>query len=166
MDGRRWCRAAVLALVGVTATLLVLVPGPAAACSCAVSGDDELLAQADAVFVGTALNRQETQTSTTGAGLLSGFVTYTFAVDNVMKGAVGTARQEVRTGLNSAACGTDFELGQRYQVFAHRSPDGGLNTGLCSGNRLASAEVTTTAVPPTTVGNRPAPSPGRLRLTG
>ncbi|MFP5317979.1 MAG: hypothetical protein ACLGI2_06745 [Acidimicrobiia bacterium] len=167
MGERRWARAAVLAVVAVTATLLVLVPRPAAACTCAVSGDDELLAQADAAFVGTALSRRESTTSTSAPTVLSGAIVYTFAVEEVVKGTLGTGTREVRTASNSAACGTTFDIGQRYLVLAHRTPDGDLHTSLCSGSRPASERLTTTTVaPPTTVAGRPAASPGRLRLTG
>lgn len=167
MGERRWARAAVLTVVAVTATLLVLVPRPAAACSCLARTDGEQLAQADAAFVGTVLSRREPTTSTSAPTVLSGSIVYTFAVEEVVKGAVDTGSLEVRTGPNSAACGTTFDVGQRYLVLAHRTPEGDLHTGLCSGNRPASERSTTTTVaPPTTVAGRPAASPGRLRLTG
>ena len=167
MVGRRRGSAAVLALMAVVTTLLVLVPRPAAACSCLAQADDQLLAQADAAFVGTALSRRESATSTSAPTILTGPIVYTFSVEKVVKGTVGSARQEVRTGPNSAACGASFDIGQRYLVFAQRTPEGDLQTSLCSGNRLATEQLgTTTVAPPTTVGNRAGPSPGRVRLTG
>ena len=40
---------------------------------------------------------------------------------------------------NGANCGYTFTLGQRYFVYAQRTPGGELTTGMCSGNKLAAA---------------------------
>lgn len=152
-----------LVVAAVLAPLLVVSPRPAAACTCLERTEQELAAQADVVFTGTALTRREVVVPTTTAPALPGHVEWTFAVEGVTKGAVAGAHQDVMTASNSAACGFDFQAGARYLVYATRQ-DGALTTGLCSGTRLAAA-VPTTVAPPTTVAG-PAASPGRLRLTG
>lgn len=111
-----------MAPVIVAATIAVSLssPGSAHACSCAYGPDDprifEQIAHADAVFTGTATEQNTGDTT----------AIYEFSVREVFAGDVGMTT-EVSTSTQSAACGTRYELGTEYMVFAriddaHRAP--------------------------------------------
>jgi hypothetical protein len=53
------------------------------------------------------------------------------AVNSTLRGVNGPAVTVV-TADNGAACGYAFQPGERYLVYAHRSPDGTLEVSLCS----------------------------------
>lgn len=59
-------------------------------------------------------------------------VRYTFALDRSYR---GKRLKEVNlwTGLGAGDCGFDFEIGERYLVFAEKDDDGRLATSICSG---------------------------------
>lgn len=137
MRRRRWVGAWLVAAV-VAAPAVLLDAAPAGACSCAMADDAQAVARADAVFAGVAVDRARAAPRPAGDGSFgSAPVAWAFDVRRVFKGPVGE-HQELWSEADSAACGTGFELGATYLVFA--SADGGrLNTGLCSGNRNLSA---------------------------
>jgi 5-hydroxyisourate hydrolase-like protein (transthyretin family) len=60
-----------------------------------------------------------------------------FAIERAFRG-VQDATVEVTTGMGGGDCGYEFKDGQRYVVYAHRSSDGRLVTGICTRTRLAS----------------------------
>lgn len=96
----------------------------ACACSCVPVTAAQAAQQADLVFDGVVL------TVDGRAGQASGRpLRVRFAVESVSKGAA-VDRVELTTENNSAACGFNFEPGQRYRVHATAGA-----TGLCSGNR-------------------------------
>lgn len=156
---REWAKAVLAAAVVLGTTALVAVTGgPAAACTCGDLSQDELRAAADAVFVGTVIARQDLP-NPSAAG--PGYADWTFSVEQVIKGPVGSARQTLRTFLGGAACGYEFKVGTRYIVYATNSASG-LTTGLCSGT-----DVLSQAVPTTVTTTTPATAPPvRVRLTG
>ncbi len=92
-------------------------------------------APADAVFTGTAIARQDVPSGARSAQHLD----WTFAVDEVRKGPVATARQVVRSGAHGASCGYGFEVGGRYVVYATVVEDR-LFTGLCTGTAPVAAQ--------------------------
>jgi hypothetical protein len=129
--------------------LLLMTPGPAAACSCAiVRSEAERMARADAVFVGELVGSRVDPSATT---LKTSTIPYpppvvlTFKVSRVHKGAV-SARQEIVTpGGGGAGCG-GFGIGLRgtgpFLVFAYDSAGdmyllqpGQYASNLCSGSR-------------------------------
>jgi hypothetical protein len=56
----------------------------------------------------------------------------TFAVEEFWKGELA-ATVEVRTAMDGASCGYNFQIGAAYLVYAFKAPNG-LSTGLCGGN--------------------------------
>lgn len=159
-----------LAVAIMAGAIIVGGAGAAQACSCQslpadVDVDASYGESADAVFVGVATDESLDPPPERQEGL-PGTVRFVFDVELVAKGEVADP-VEVSTSANSGSCGTDFVLGQRYKVFASRRDDGSLDTGLCSGNRLAT-EDDLVAVPPTSaITTTTAPTPdGALPVTG
>lgn len=112
-----------------------------AACSCAQSTPRQAAEFADAVFAGTVVDQQpvgldagplRAMAATLPAPAALGQVIYTFEVDGVAKGPVGT-EIEILGGGDGAMCGMSFGLNERWLVFT--TWDGAVHsTGLCSGN--------------------------------
>lgn len=102
-------------------TALVATATPAKACSCAQGDAREQLEAADAAIVGTALSR-------TPSGEYS--VTYTFRVDEAVKGEFGETVQ-VGTASNGAACGLEVGIGQQTGLFLSGSAAKGWSSSLC-----------------------------------
>jgi len=128
----------------VLATGLASLPvRQAAACSCARFGPQEAAASADAVFAGTVVDREVVgfETGPLGATAATapvpapfGQVLFTFEVDGVAKGDVGSLAQVLTSG-DDGMCGTSFGNGERWLVFT--TWDGDVHrSGLCSGNIL------------------------------
>ena len=140
-------RIALAVIVAATATLATV--GPAGACSLVVPrpSEEQLLDQADLVFVGTAVASEDSNTTTTVVSSADP-ITWTFRVEEVRKGAPSDP-QRVRTARGSATCGFPFQVGRRYVVFA--SADGDVyTTGLGSGTRELTVTMTTSPPPVTT----------------
>ncbi|MFG1920511.1 hypothetical protein [Cryptosporangium sp. NPDC048952] len=101
-----WVATAAAIVVAATAT-------PAQACDCAPLTPSEAVAGADFVFVGTA-SRQLGPKPDEGS---PDPVSYAFRVERVVKGDV-KASISVQTNNSSDACGVDFQIGDRYEVYA------------------------------------------------
>ena len=131
---------ATLLLVG---GLVFALPGTAFACSCVPNPPVEVaIEQSDAVFTGTVTSSEPPR----GGDVMSGVepVTYTFAVDRVVAGDVGST-VDVTTAAMEASCGIEFREGTRYVVFAMNS-EGNLETNLCT--RTEQINATTGEYPP------------------
>jgi len=112
-----------------------------AACSCMAATPQEAAEWADAVFAGTVVNEQPVGADAGPVGAMAatlpvpgpfGQIIYTFEVDGVAKGAVGS-QVEVLAGGDGASCGMSFGSNERWLVFT--TWDGAMHsTGLCSGN--------------------------------
>lgn len=111
----------------------------AAACSCAVVSDQEAVANADAVFIGTLVDIITPTGSAVSSADPERFV---FDVDEVFKGEV-SERQSVVTARDGASCGLEISGPGPFVVFARTESDG-ITTGavdgqlysnLCSGTR-------------------------------
>ena len=112
-----------------------------AACSCAQSTPAQAAEFADAVFAGTVVDERpvgahdvplRAVAATKPMPAPFGQTLYTFDVDGVAKGPVGT-RVEVLAGGDGAACGMTFAMNERWLIFT--TWDGAVHsTGLCSGN--------------------------------
>ena len=112
-----------------------------AACSCAAVVPHEAAQMADAVFAGTVVSETPAGAGSGPAGAVAatvpfppgmGHAIYTFDVDGVFKGPIGT-KVEVLAGGDGASCGFTFGIGERWLVFT--TWDGTTHsTGLCSGN--------------------------------
>jgi hypothetical protein len=131
-----------LLIAALVAIGLASVPvGQAAACSCAQSTPEQAAEFADAVFAGTVIDSQLLGADTGPLGAMAatrpapaelGQTIYTFEVDGVAKGPVGT-QVDVLGGGDGASCGMSFGLNERWLVFT--TWDGAMHsTGLCSGN--------------------------------
>lgn len=127
------------------------------ACSCAPFTPEEAADAADAVFAGTVVRASPVGmdagplgavAATTGVPSPLGGTIFTFAVDGVAKGPVGT-QADVLAGGDGGTCGMSFGLNERWLVFT--TWDGAIHrTGLCSGNLLleAGAEPPLALTPP------------------
>jgi hypothetical protein len=124
---------------------IALPASVAQACSCAVLSPAEHLKNADAVFVGTVVEKMKGEQPSDGALVGAGRVVYTVEVDTVYKGEVPAVQQVVSNG-NSAACGISLPVGEPVVVFGTDSGDqeaaqqnGQLFTHLCSGTGRGTA---------------------------
>ena len=125
-----------LVVVMLLAGATVLLPAPTVwACDCAVLSAQEYFTAADAVFTGTVTARFEPTSGPRGGS--SDPIVWNFAVESTAKGTVSHP-QDVISAASEVSCGYEFAVGQRYQVYARRA-GGELETGLCSGTRLADA---------------------------
>ena len=114
-----------------------------AACSCMQSTPRQAAEWADAAFAGTVVNEQPVGAETGPIGAMAatkpvpavfGQILYTFDVDGVAKGSVGS-RVEVLSGGDGASCGMNFAMDERWLIFT--TWDGSVHsTGLCAGNVL------------------------------
>lgn len=121
-----------LTILLVAGGLVFAVPGRALACSCAPPPSLEVAVKdADAAFVGVVTSSE--QVDGLGGGPVvpaGGNFLYTFAVDEVLGGEVGSSI-EVNSHSEGASCGIKFREKTRYIVFAYESRRG-LETHLCT----------------------------------
>ena len=122
--------AVALSTLGLAAVQLVAfaaVTGPtAAACSCAEYTLDSALAEGDAAFVGTAVDRGEGDA--TGLDMA---VRWSFEVSSVVKGELPSTL-DVWSGRDDGDCGVVFELGEPVGVVLRRRGDR-YTTNICGG---------------------------------
>lgn len=136
---------AVLTVPVLIGGLLLLSAAPAAACSCVAGvSDAEQAANADAVFVGTLVDRREPAQRPVMSS--SDPAVLTFEVSRVYKGTVG-ARQEIVTAQSGVSCGLELVgdgpflvFGQRDSGgFGYRVDPGQYSAHLCGGSRAISS---------------------------
>jgi Tissue inhibitor of metalloproteinase len=139
--------AAVALVVAVSAIPIAHV----AACSCMPMVPGEAAAMADAAFTGTVVAEQPVARDDPAAPAPMGQIVYTFEVDGIAKGDLGS-RANILAGGDSAGCGMSFAMNERWLIFAS-AQDGQLATGLCSANvPLAADEEPPISVSPPTPG--------------
>jgi hypothetical protein len=133
---------AVLVLSILLAGVVLAPASPAWACSCARI---DSLAWADSAFIGRVERVDQA----------NGHARAWFTVESIAKGTAEAARS-VSTSGSSASCGYEFEVGDRYRVFAR---DGA--THLCSGTvKLEAAPASPTIrLTPESAAPPSAPSP-------
>jgi hypothetical protein len=102
---------AVIVLVAAALTPALARVERADACSCKFQPDKVYLKQSDFAFEGTVLSQR----------LLASEWVAVFEVDEVLKGRP-REKAYIRTPLNQAGCGLEFQDGQDYLVFAHERP--------------------------------------------
>jgi MYXO-CTERM domain-containing protein len=107
-----------LLLTCLFAAATLLVAGPASACSCATGSTAGYFAQADAVFTGSLVSREEPATITSSADP----ALHVFAVDTVYKGTAHES-QDVLSPVSGATCGLELTGEGPFVVFATRSTD-------------------------------------------
>lgn len=115
-------------LPGVLAPLLVLVP-PRAASACSCIAEIPLCQsfwQADAVFAGEVLSFESVKPDQPFSRRVA-----RIRVDRAWRGNVDGI-VEVKTGAGGGDCGYSFRRGTKYVVYAYRTNDGSLTTGICS----------------------------------
>lgn len=110
----------------------LLQPQAAWACSCMQSTPEEQMERADIVFTGRVIDQKMKAAETQPFGGRT-WVQWTFEVESDQKGAV-SEQITVESASNSAACGINFQMGERYQVFANQN-NTALRASLCSGTR-------------------------------
>ncbi len=120
---------------------LLINPQSACACSCAVATEAEYDNLADLVFTGVVTDIDR---PLLGGG--GGNFSVKFAVEEVSK---GQAAQSIvlTTASDSATCGFNFGVGNRYRVYSHSGA-----TGLCSGNKALGAAPSAGEVAPSALG--------------
>ena len=124
------------ALTGALA-FLVLVPSTAFACSCAQFSVADSVERADLVVTGVVEDRDEGPFKIVRSS--GDPVTYTVAVDEVLKGESGPVTK-VESAADGASCGLEVEVGRSYVMFAHARADGVYDASLCGGTTDASPE--------------------------
>ena len=106
------------------------------ACSCGGTGSPcESFGSAAAVFAGTvvAMRENERPKQTERNDVRWNPRAFKFSVEQSYLGVAGT-EVEVFTGSGGGDCGYDFQIGQRYLVYAYRN-DHQLYTGICTRTR-------------------------------
>lgn len=122
-------------LLGVPGMAFAQIPA-ACACSCAVMTPEEQFASADAVFVGTIVQKVDHADPGEHGGP-GGEAEWVFDVESISKGEVADP-VSVWTGA-AAMCGYSFSKGSRYEVYAHSSENGRWTTSICTGTKLLEA---------------------------
>lgn len=115
-----------------------LQPQAAWACSCMKSTPEEQRERADVVFTGRVIDQKMTTADSSSVGGLN-WVKWIFEVETDHKGAISET-VTVESASNSAACGINFQMGERYQVFANQG-DTALRASLCSGTKPLTDEI-------------------------
>jgi hypothetical protein len=114
-----------LLVIGLIATVLVVTrAGEASACSCAPLTPSVALEEADAAFVGTLIDRPDSETT---------FVEdapYTFEVESWVKGEFGS-EVVVHAPNQGSACGIEAPVGDRIGLFVTEE-NGELSSSLCA----------------------------------
>jgi hypothetical protein len=109
-----------VAVLLLTAGFAVLpAQAPACACSCVAMSEQEHFASADTVFTGVVAAVQRGDKNR-----------ITFAVESVRKGEAGK-QITLSTEQGEAACGMNFVVGERLEIYGREG-----QTGICSGNLL------------------------------
>lgn len=114
---------------------LVLLASDANACDCLFGGGAPCQEywKASSVFVGT-VSYSSRVTLDDGSDFKRQQRLVRLTIDQVFRGIDGS-EVEVLTGLGDADCGYEFKLGGQYFVYANRSKDNRLYTGICSRTR-------------------------------
>lgn len=122
-------------------TVLVLVAGAAAACSCAVQGAAADVQRSDVVLVGTVVGVQPPPWRPVMSG--GDPATYEIEVSSVLKGRAAVTTY-VRSAVDGGSCGIEIDEGGRYVIFTHvqvREGEDELWASLCGGTTEAAPEV-------------------------
>lgn len=136
--------------VGLGVAVLGLLPGTAAACTCAVQSQAEHLRRADAVFTGRVIRVEDPRGNQRVLSSADPIVA-TVAVEDVAKGravdgpfraglcggsnqlpdnvqkpdaVAGAHRVRVATARSGASCGLAFQRGQTWEIYAQRARPG------------------------------------------
>jgi len=120
--------------LAIAATMSLLPASRALACSCAGVSERQAFEGADVVFDGVATTSTEPLIIQSSGDP----VEFTFAVEKTLKGDLPSPQVIVTTALSGASCGAEFQVGERWRVFAYGSSDN-LESNLCAGNRLLGA---------------------------
>lgn len=147
------------ALRGALTLLFLVAPvllRTAAACSCGANPPCAAVWRADAVFVGTVVDRTPERVG----GSLS-WTVHKVPVNQTLRGSVDsfitlvpgsrpTAEQIAASqshpgeSMMMSSCDYDFQLGRQYVIYARRTPDGRWTTSMCTGTKPieeASADI-------------------------
>jgi hypothetical protein len=117
--------------LAIAATMSLLPVSRAVACSCAGISERQAFEGADVVFEGVAISVKEPLIIQSSGDP----VEFTFSIESTLKGELPSQRVTVTTALSGASCGAEFQVGERWRVFASGSIDS-LASHLCAGNRL------------------------------
>jgi hypothetical protein len=132
------------------------------ACSCATLAGDDQLSKADLAFVGVVT---DVQPSARPAVVGITLVDFRFNIETVQKGSVSDRALTIQSSADGASCGVDFQVGERWQVYARVNPIvATLTTGLCSGNQLLDKNVP--IAPEPNPGESASPNDGGVWVVG
>ena len=141
-----------LAALAIVVAVSAIPIAQVAASSCMPMVPGEAAAMADAAFTGTVVAEQPVAGDDPLAPAPMGRILYTFEVDGIAKGDLGS-EATVLAGGDSAGCGMSFAMNERWLIFAS-AQDGQLATGLCSANvPLEADEKPPISVSPPTPGS-------------
>lgn len=115
-------------------SFVILVPSTAFACSCVQSSVADQVERADLVVSGVVEDRDEGPFKVIRSS--GDPVTYTVAVDEVLKGESGPVTK-VESAAEGASCGLEVEVGRSYVIFADAGTDGTYEANLCGGTSEA-----------------------------
>jgi hypothetical protein len=101
-----------LLVLAFLASVLVLVPGRAMACSCAPLSEDAAIRRSEAVFAGTLADTRSPLVS-----MGDKTVTYLFEVDTVVKGTIHERVLMENFLQDGNSCSSELHRGARYLVF-------------------------------------------------
>lgn len=104
----------------------------AMACSCAPISVSDSYAKMAAIFEGTVIDVKRATSSHYSPKII------TLKVTNKYKGLDSEQEVVVRTAGMSASCGSQFDIGNTYLVYAYRNRSGSLETNLCTRTRQVS----------------------------
>ena len=124
-------RAALVVLLLCAAAVLAGPAGPAQACSCVENDPVAHFQRADAVFIGTLVDRTVSHPDFPAISSADP-ARHVFAVERVLKGEVHE-RQAVVSPDSGASCGLELEGDGPFAVFAQRDGDG-YRARLCGGS--------------------------------
>lgn len=117
-------------IIMLTAFLLLGCAERAFACSCAGQDLHEAVLNADYIFIGTILSRQDTPPDPRGIVSSADPAYFEVSVERMLKGQQPSPAIVV-TVRSSASCGYPFRLGTRYLIFGYRL-DLKIGTNLCT----------------------------------
>lgn len=134
--------------LALTTVLLPIAARPAEACSCFANPPCAAVWKADAVFVGTVIDRVQEPVG----GSIS-WTVHSVAVNQRLHGAIDSfialvpgnrpSPEQIEASTSHSAlgwvgssCDFNFELGRQYIIYARKTADGRWTTSLCSGTKL------------------------------
>lgn len=126
--------------LAITLTVWIMSAASVLACSCMGNLPPcQAYGTTAAVFIGTPIDLKPTTVKREGSGRMYEYPqrVFVFRVDEGLRGVEGTSVQ-VTTGMGGGDCGYNFQIGERYIVYAGFDADSILSTSICTRTRRLS----------------------------